>query len=144
MAFLSGRRLEKCPRREDLLHYWPMLIEGMRFSTKEFYDRIEAALQARSIPELEVSRVDIKEGGPHVASRASICDSAANGSFSISAPCRSAAAFTFQSGSGDSRAAWDSSSSSCCCSHRPWLRDWHYVSDAINVSSAHARILGSP
>src|SRR5205807_1194847 len=30
----------------------------------EFYDRMEAALQARSIPELEVSRVDIKEGGP--------------------------------------------------------------------------------
>src|ERR1043166_2535624 len=64
MAFLNGRRLETCPRREDVLHYWPELIEGMRFSTKEFYDRTETALQARSIPELEVSRVDFKEGGP--------------------------------------------------------------------------------
>ena len=64
MAFLSGRRLEKCPKAEDLLDYWPQLIEGMRFSTKEFYERIEAALLARSIPELEVSRVDFKEGGP--------------------------------------------------------------------------------
>src|SRR5438552_10255736 len=64
MALLSGRRLEKCPKLDDVLNYWPMLIEGMRFSTKEFYDRMEAALQARSIPELEVSRVDIKEGGP--------------------------------------------------------------------------------
>jgi hypothetical protein len=64
MALLSGRRLEKCPKRDDIINYWPELIEGMRFSTKDFYDRMEAALQARSIPELEVSRVDIKEGGP--------------------------------------------------------------------------------
>ena len=47
-----------------MLHYWPELIEGMRFSTKEFYERTEAALQARNIPELEVTHVDIKEGGP--------------------------------------------------------------------------------
>jgi hypothetical protein len=64
MEFLRRRRLEKCPKPKDLLHYWPELIEGMRFSTKDFYDRVEAALQERSIPELEVSRVDIKEGGP--------------------------------------------------------------------------------
>ena len=64
MAFPRGRRLEKCPRSEDLLNDWNQLIEGMRFSTKDFYDRTEAALQGRSIPELEVSRVDIKEGGP--------------------------------------------------------------------------------
>lgn len=64
MEFLRKRRLEKCPKPRDLLHYWPELIEGMRFSTKDFYDRMEAALQARSIPELAVSRVDIKEGGP--------------------------------------------------------------------------------
>jgi len=63
MAFLRGRRLEKCPRPEDMLDYWPKLVEGMSFSTKEFYDRTEAALQARNIPELQVSRVDIKEGG---------------------------------------------------------------------------------
>src|SRR6266511_5494949 len=64
MGFLSGRRLEKCPKRDEIINHWPELIEGMRFSTKEFYERMEAALQARSIPELEVSRVDIKEGGP--------------------------------------------------------------------------------
>ena len=64
MATVRGRRLQKCPKGEDVLHYWPELIEGMRFSTKDFYDRTEAALQARNIPELEVSRVDIKEGGP--------------------------------------------------------------------------------
>ena len=56
MPFLKKRTLEKCPRPEDLLHYWPELIEGMSFSTKDFYDRTEAALQARKIPELEVSR----------------------------------------------------------------------------------------
>jgi hypothetical protein len=64
MGILGKRRLEKCPRSKDLLHYWPELIEGMRFSTQEFYERTEAALQARQIPQLEVCRVDIKEGGP--------------------------------------------------------------------------------
>jgi hypothetical protein len=63
MIFLNRRRLQKCPRPEDLLDYWPELIEGMRFSTKEFYDRTEAALQARSIPQLEIRRVDVREGG---------------------------------------------------------------------------------
>lgn len=64
MPILRKRRLEKCPRPKHLLHYWPELIDGMRFSTKDFYDRMDAALQTRSIPELNVSRVDIKEGGP--------------------------------------------------------------------------------
>jgi len=57
------RRLVSRPKRRDILDHWPQLIEGMRFSTQDFYQRVEAALGAREVPELKVTRVDFREGG---------------------------------------------------------------------------------
>lgn len=57
------RLLISRPKRRDILDHWPQLIEEMRFSTQEFYQRVEVALRVREVPELKVTRVDFKEGG---------------------------------------------------------------------------------
>ena len=47
----------------DFISYTPQLIEGMRFSSQEFYVRLERALDERKIPDLRLERVIWKEGG---------------------------------------------------------------------------------
>jgi hypothetical protein len=47
-----------------IISHAPLLIEGLRFSPREFYARVEKALAVRAIPNLSVTRVDWKEGGP--------------------------------------------------------------------------------
>jgi hypothetical protein len=49
--------------------HWSKLLEGLQFSPQEFYQRVERALQTRQVPNLDVSRVDWKEGGPLSARR---------------------------------------------------------------------------
>jgi hypothetical protein len=47
----------------DFISYTPQLLEGMRFSSKEFYTRLEGALAERQVPDLQATRVIWKEGG---------------------------------------------------------------------------------
>ena len=53
----------------EVLDHWPMLIENFQFSPQEFYARVEKALADRQIPQIELSRVDWKEGGSFSARR---------------------------------------------------------------------------
>ena len=50
-------------RPVEFISHTPQLIEGMRFSTQEFYVRLERALAERQIPDLVAKRVIWKEGG---------------------------------------------------------------------------------
>src|SRR5580658_2564985 len=47
----------------EFISHDPLLIEAMKFSSQEFYTRVEKALAARQIPDASVTRVDWKEGG---------------------------------------------------------------------------------
>ena len=53
----------------DFISHDPLLIEAMKFSSQEFYARVENALAVRQIPNASVTRVDWKEGGPLSARR---------------------------------------------------------------------------
>lgn len=57
-------RLAARAKPTDFISHSPYLIEGLRFSSQEFYARVEKALADRQVPDLEVTRVDWKEGGP--------------------------------------------------------------------------------
>ena len=50
-------------QRAEVLTHWYVLQPDFQASTEEFYASIEAELQARKVPGLEVSRVDFAEGG---------------------------------------------------------------------------------
>lgn len=49
--------------------HWSKLLEGLSFRPGEFYARVEAALAQRRVPDLIVSHVTWKEGGPLSARR---------------------------------------------------------------------------
>lgn len=50
-------------RLNDVVSHWDHLFEGMQVSSKEFYSRVEGALQSRAVPNCSWVRVDISEGG---------------------------------------------------------------------------------
>ncbi|MBX3177734.1 MAG: hypothetical protein KF886_10260 [Candidatus Hydrogenedentes bacterium] len=47
----------------SVISHWDHLVEGMQYSTQDFYTALEQAIASRQIPDLKVSRVEIKEGG---------------------------------------------------------------------------------
>lgn len=51
------------------LAHWSTMIEGLEASPRNFYDRVEQALEAKAVPDLSVSRVHWKEGGVLSAKR---------------------------------------------------------------------------
>jgi hypothetical protein len=57
------------PKEDNILNHSPQLIEGLRFSTQEFYQRVEAALAVKQLPDVDVRRVDLSEGGMLAAKR---------------------------------------------------------------------------
>jgi hypothetical protein len=68
---MQGRK-NKLARRvkpKEIMGRWPTLIEGLQFSSQEFYVRVEAAIAERKIPDLKIERIDWKEGGPLTARR---------------------------------------------------------------------------
>jgi hypothetical protein len=42
---------------------WPVLINGMKFSSEEFYDLIEQKIKARIVPDIKFKRVQFRTGG---------------------------------------------------------------------------------
>jgi hypothetical protein len=56
-------KVAKKAKSTELLSHWPKLIEGLQFSSQEFYARVEKALADREVPGLIASRVDWMEGG---------------------------------------------------------------------------------
>jgi len=47
-----------------ILSHWYHLIEGFQVSPSEFYEAVEEAVLKRNIPNLKLSRVTYREGGP--------------------------------------------------------------------------------
>ena len=48
---------------QSVISHWDHLIEGLHYSTQEFYADLNRAIVARKIPEATVCTVEIKEGG---------------------------------------------------------------------------------
>ena len=57
------------PERIDILSSWHHLVENFNTSPQEFYSLLEKAIARRQIPNLEISRVEWKEGGLLSANR---------------------------------------------------------------------------
>lgn len=51
------------PKTPVVDSHWSYLIEGLQASGLEFYERVEAALETRKLPDAKRTRVDWKEGG---------------------------------------------------------------------------------
>lgn len=47
----------------EVLSHWHLLIDDFNTSALEFYTSVEAAVAARKVPDITISRVDWKEGG---------------------------------------------------------------------------------
>jgi len=52
-----------------ILSNWHHHFEGLRDSSQRFYQELEAAIQQREIPDIKISRVFHREGGPMSAMR---------------------------------------------------------------------------
>lgn len=61
--FGRKNRLAEPAKPTEIISHWPKLIENLQFSSQEFYERVEKALHDRQVPDIEVQRVDWKEGG---------------------------------------------------------------------------------
>ena len=66
---MSRNTVSRWAKPVEFISHDPLLIEAMRFSSQEFYARVEEALAARQIPDACVTRVDWREGGPLSARR---------------------------------------------------------------------------
>lgn len=55
--------------KAEVLSHWSLLIEGFETSALGFYTEVEEAVTRREIPDVELSRVDWKEGGVASAKR---------------------------------------------------------------------------
>ena len=49
--------------KEEVVSHWYVPIDHFEFSTVDFYDKVEAALESRKVPGLETTREEINEGG---------------------------------------------------------------------------------
>lgn len=47
----------------EIIEHWYTLVPAQQFSSREFYDHIEADIHEQKVPALETSRVDLAEGG---------------------------------------------------------------------------------
>ncbi|HHT9126697.1 MAG TPA: hypothetical protein ACFYD6_12925 [Candidatus Brocadiia bacterium] len=52
-----------------LLSHWNKLIEGLQESPQQFYASLEEAIKRRQIPNIDLSRLDYREGGVFSAKR---------------------------------------------------------------------------
>ena len=50
-------------KHQEVLNHWVGIAEDFQLSPKEFYTSLEEELKQRQLPGLEVSRVEIEEGG---------------------------------------------------------------------------------
>jgi hypothetical protein len=57
------------PRSAEIIAHWHLLIDDFNTSALDFYTSVEAALAARKVPDITISRVDWKEGGAFSAKR---------------------------------------------------------------------------
>ena len=48
---------------DEIIEHWYSLVAAQQFSSKEFYDHIEDAIQSQKVPGLDSTRVDLSEGG---------------------------------------------------------------------------------
>jgi hypothetical protein len=53
----------------DIISNWYYLSEGLQASSKDFYAAVDQALQARQIPKIGLTRIELAEGGPFSAKR---------------------------------------------------------------------------
>jgi hypothetical protein len=53
----------------EVVEHWYSLVPSQNFSSKEFYEHIEAAVKAQEVPALAASRIDLSEGGALSAKR---------------------------------------------------------------------------
>lgn len=51
------------PKAPVVDSHWSQLIEGLQASALEFYERVEAAIERRELPNAKRERVDWREGG---------------------------------------------------------------------------------
>jgi len=56
-------------RPVDLSSHWVNLFIGLRYSSQEFYARVEQVLAEREVPDITITRVDWMEGGALSARR---------------------------------------------------------------------------
>jgi len=56
-------------KEPDFISHWDQLIENWQASPLEFYNSVEKALEARSVPQTQWTRVEHKEGGIASANR---------------------------------------------------------------------------
>jgi len=61
--------LEDALAKAEVLSHWSLLMEDFQTSALGFYKEVEEALARREIPDIEISRVDSKEGGVASAKR---------------------------------------------------------------------------
>lgn len=47
----------------EVIEHWYSLVSAQHFSSKDFYGHIEAGIAAQKVPALEISRIDLSEGG---------------------------------------------------------------------------------
>ncbi len=52
---------------QEILSHWAKLIDGLHLSSQEFYDLVEAKLQARELEGVEIGRIELHE--MHLMSR---------------------------------------------------------------------------
>lgn len=56
-------------KKYDFIAHWDQLIENFQASSVDFYNSVEKALEARSVPQTHWTRVEHKEGGLGSATR---------------------------------------------------------------------------
>ena len=52
-----------------ILSHWYCLLEGMQYSTQDFYSSLEEVINSRNLPEIKISRINLHEGGALSAKR---------------------------------------------------------------------------
>ena len=52
-----------------IISHWYQLIEGLQESSQQFYFLLEHAINERQIPNIDISRIDHREGGALSAKR---------------------------------------------------------------------------
>lgn len=53
----------------EILSHWSTLIDGLTYSSKEFYAQLEGTIRDRNIPKAKTSTVEFSEGGVLSAKR---------------------------------------------------------------------------
>jgi len=54
----------------NVISHWHHVFEDLQFSSQDLYAQIEAAIKARGIPDIRLTRINIQEGGVLSAKRA--------------------------------------------------------------------------